>query len=88
MSDGVKELTSGALRILHGARSLPPVEAVEALRPFSELMHKEHSTEQTCRSLNRRSNGTGAKSQREPRSIERFLEEAIEATLSFVNEAR
>jgi hypothetical protein len=38
MNDGNKKLVSDALRILHGARSLPPVEAAEALRPFLESM--------------------------------------------------
>jgi hypothetical protein len=41
MSDGNKRLVSDALRILHGARSLPPVEAAEALRPFLESMRRE-----------------------------------------------
>jgi hypothetical protein len=34
MSDGNKQLASDALEILHGARSLPPTEAVDALKPF------------------------------------------------------
>jgi hypothetical protein len=41
MSDGDKTLVSDALRILHGARSLPPVEAAEALRPFLDSMRRE-----------------------------------------------
>ncbi len=38
MNDEDLELTSDTLRILHGARGLPPDEAVEALRPFLEAM--------------------------------------------------
>ena len=36
--NGDLELTSKTLRILHGARGLPPEEAAEALRPFLEAM--------------------------------------------------
>jgi hypothetical protein len=88
MSDGVKELTSGALRILHGARSLPPVEAVEALRPFLEMMHKEHSTSKLAEASTDAVTEL-ARSLKENRAASNDLwEEAIEATLSFVNEAR
>jgi hypothetical protein len=88
MSDGVKELTSDALRVLHGARSLPPVEAVEALMPFLEAMHKEHSTSKLAEA------STDAvtelvRSLREHHAASNDLwEEAIEATLSFENEQR
>lgn len=37
MSDN-QELAAVALQILHGARSLPPSEAVEALTPFLETL--------------------------------------------------
>jgi hypothetical protein len=43
MSSGNKQLASDVLRILHGARSLPPAEAVEALRPFLESVPKKGS---------------------------------------------
>jgi hypothetical protein len=86
MSDGIEELTSDARRLLHVARSLPPAEAVEALRPFLEAMHKEHSTSKLAEA------STGAvtelaRSLRENHAASNDLwEEAIEATLSFVNE--
>jgi hypothetical protein len=87
MSDGVKELTSDALRILHGARSLPPVEAVEALGPFLEAMRGEPSKSKLADA------STAAvtelvRSLKENHAASNDLwEEAIEATLSFVNEA-
>jgi hypothetical protein len=43
MSSSNKQLASDVLRILHGARSLPPAEAVEALRPFLESVPKNGS---------------------------------------------
>jgi hypothetical protein len=87
MSDGNKKLVSDALRILHGARSLPPVEAAEALRPFLESMRREAfgdkladastaAVTELVRSL--KDNHTAS---------DDLWQEAIEATLSFVNEA-
>lgn len=40
MGDDDKKLTSDTLQMLHGARSL---EAVEALRPFLEVMRRRRS---------------------------------------------
>jgi hypothetical protein len=37
MGDNNKQLASDALHVLHGVRSLPPAEAVEALRPFFRI---------------------------------------------------
>jgi hypothetical protein len=33
-----QQLAADALRVLHGARRLPPIEAVEALTPFLETI--------------------------------------------------
>jgi hypothetical protein len=87
MGDDDKRLTSDTLRILHGARSLPPGEAVEALRPFLEMMSRRRSGDKLAdastatvielvRSL----------SENHAASNDQW-EEAIEATLSFENEA-
>jgi uncharacterized protein YidB (DUF937 family) len=38
-----KQQASDLLRILHGARGLPPAEAAEALGPFLESMRKSGS---------------------------------------------
>jgi hypothetical protein len=44
-----KQPTSEVLRILHGARGLPPAEAAEALRPFLESMRKSGSDDALAR---------------------------------------
>lgn len=38
MSQGDRKIADDVLRILHGARGLPPTEAIEALRPFLNEM--------------------------------------------------
>ena len=87
MNDGNKKLVSDALRILHGARSLPPVEAAEALRPFLESMRTEgfgdklaDASTAAVTKLVRSLKDTDAAS-------DDLWQDAIEATLSFVNEA-
>jgi hypothetical protein len=87
MNDGNKKLVSDALRILHGARSLPPVEAAEALRPFLESMRGKavgdklaNASTAAVTELVRSLKDTDAAS-------DDLWQEAIEATISFVNEA-
>jgi hypothetical protein len=86
MNDGNKKLVSDALRILHGARSLPPVEAAEALRPFLESMRGKavgelaNASTAAVTELARSLKDTDAAS-------DDLWQEAIEATISFVNEA-
>ena len=43
MSDDIRQEASEVLRILHGARGLPPAEAADELTPFLNLMHKQGS---------------------------------------------
>ncbi len=85
--DGDIKPARHALRILHGARGLPPAQAIEALTPFLEAMRKEHSADKLAEA----STVAVAK-------LVRSLEEshvasddlwgqAIDATLSLVNEA-
>jgi hypothetical protein len=87
MSDSHKNPGPDALRILHGARSRPPVEVVEALRPFLETMRGERSGDKLANA------STAAvtelvRSLKENHAASNDLwEEAIEATLSFANEA-
>jgi len=86
MSGDVKKLSSDALEILHGARSLPPVEAVEALRPFLEAMASEPSKSKLADASTTRVSEL-VRSLRENHAASNDLwEESIEATLSFVNE--
>jgi hypothetical protein len=86
MSDGERKLGSDALRILHGARSLPPVEVVDALTPFLEKMRGAGSGDKLADA------STAAvtelvRSLKENHAASNDLwEDAIEATLSFANE--
>jgi hypothetical protein len=86
MSDGDKKLTSDTLRILHGARGLPPVEAAEALRPFLETMRRKRSGDKLADASTAAVTEL-ARSLKENHAASNDLwEEAIEATVSFANE--
>jgi two-component sensor histidine kinase len=81
-------LVSDVLHILHGARSLPPADAIEALRPFVDAMHNRGSgidrfadaSAAAVSALVQRLEATGA-------ATDDLWEEAIESSLSFANEA-
>jgi hypothetical protein len=81
-------LVSDVLHILHGARSLPPAEAIEALRPFVQTMRNRGSgidrfadaSAAAVSALVQRLEATGA-------ATDDLWEEAIESSLSFANEA-
>jgi hypothetical protein len=80
---------SHVLHILHGARSLPSAEAVEALRPFVNTMHDRISG--SDRLADAAADAVGALVQRlEAKGIAAndLWEEAIEASLSFANETQ
>ena len=75
------------LDVLHGARGLPPSEAVEALRPFLNTMRGRASGIDVIADAS--ADAVGALVQRlEATGIATndLWEEAIEASLSFVNE--
>jgi hypothetical protein len=80
-------LVVDVLHILHGARSLPPIEAVQALRPFVNTM-----ANRACRNgrlADASAAAVGALVQRlETQGVatDDLWEEAIEASLSFANE--
>jgi hypothetical protein len=85
---GNKQLASDALRILHGARSLPPAEAVAALRSFLESMRKKTSTgdrlaDASCLAVNELVRSLEANRA----ATDDLWQDAIDATLSFANEA-
>ena len=78
--------TSDVLRILHGARSLPPAEAPEALRPFLESMRKSGSEDALARaSIAAVTELARSLKENHAASHDLWLE-AIEATLSYANE--
>jgi hypothetical protein len=87
MSNGDKQQASDALRILHGARNLPPAEAVEALKPFLESMRRKGSGDKLA-DASIAAVTELARSLKENHSASDDLwQDAIEATLSFANEA-
>jgi hypothetical protein len=87
MSDGNKKLVSDALRILHGARSLPPVEAAEALRPFLESMRREAFGDKLADASTTAVTELVRSLKDNHAASDDLWQEAIEATLSFVNQA-
>jgi hypothetical protein len=82
-----KQPASHTLRILHGARSLLPAEAVAALRPFLESIRKETSQGDIL------ADAASAAVSELVRSLEAnhsapddLWQDAIDATLSYANE--
>jgi hypothetical protein len=81
------QLINGVLHILHGARSLSPAEAVEALRPFMNTMSNRASgidkladaSAAAVSALMQRLEADGV-------ATDDLWEEAIESSLSFANE--
>ena len=87
MTNGDKQSTTDVLQILHGARSLPPVEAAEALKPFLESMRQSESDDALARASIAAVTEL-ARSLKENHAASNDLwQEAIEATLSYANEA-
>jgi hypothetical protein len=83
------QLVGDVLHILHGARSLPPSEAIEALRPFMNTMRDRISG--TDRFADASAAAVSALVQRlETKGVatDDLWEEAIESSTSFANEAR
>lgn len=86
MSDDIRKEASEVLRILHGARELPPVEAAEALTPFLNLMHKQGSTDKLASASVAAVTELSRRLKENHAASDDLWQEAIEATLSFVNE--
>lgn len=86
MSEIIEHIAAEALKMLQGARSLPPVDTVEALTPFLDAMDRETSKSKLADA------STAAvtelvRSLKENHAASNDLwEDAIESTLSFVNE--
>jgi hypothetical protein len=82
------QLASDVLHILHGARSLPSAEAIEALRPFMNTMRDRASG--TDRFADASAAAVSALVQRlqtKGFATDDLWEEAIELSTSFANEA-
>ena len=81
------QLVRDLLDILHGARSLPPAEAIKALRPFVMTMRNRVSANERLADASAAAVGALVQTL-ETRGVatDDLWEEAIEASLSFVNE--
>jgi hypothetical protein len=87
MTDGDKQVTSDVLRILHGARGLPPAEAAEALKPFLVSMRKSRSDDSLARASIAAVTELARSLKENHAASDDLWQDAIEATLSFANEA-
>jgi hypothetical protein len=84
----LRQLVGDVLHILHGARSLPPAEAIEALRPFINAMHDRASGADRLEDVSVAAvNALVQRLEVEDVAADDLWEEAIESTLSFANEA-
>jgi len=87
MNESHNHSGANALRILHGARSLPPAEVVEALRPFLETMRIERSGDKLANASTVAVTELVRSLKENHAASNDLWEEAIEATLSFASEA-
>jgi hypothetical protein len=87
MTDGDKHETSDVLRTLHGARSLPPAEAAEALTPFLESMRKSGSGDALSRASTAAITELVRSLKDNHAASNDLWQDAIEATVSYANEA-
>jgi hypothetical protein len=84
----LQQLVGDVLHILHGARSLPPAEAIEALRPFINAMHDRASGADRLADVSVATvNALVQRLEVEGVATDDLWEEAIESALSFANEA-
>ena len=87
MANSDKQETSDVLRILHGARSLPPAEAAEALTPFLESMRKSASGDALARASIAAVTELARSLKENYAATDDLWQEAIDATLSYANDA-
>jgi truncated hemoglobin YjbI len=87
MTNGEKQQTSDVLQTLHGARSLPPEEAAEALKPFLESMRKSGSDDALARASIAAVTELARSLKENHAASDDLWQQAIEATVSYANEA-
>jgi hypothetical protein len=86
MNDRDKHPAAEVLPILHGARSLPPAEAAEALRPFLESMEGSQGSDNLADASVAAVSALTRSLKENHAASDDLWQEAIEATLSFANE--
>ncbi len=87
MTNGEKQQTSDVLQTLHGARSLPPEEAAEALKPFLESIRKSGSDDALARASIAAVTELARSLKENHAASDDLWQQAIEATVSYANEA-
>jgi hypothetical protein len=81
------QLIGDVLHILHGARSLPPAEAIEALRPFMNRMcGRDSGSDRFAAASAAAVSALVQRLEAEGAATDDLWEEAIESSLSFANE--
>jgi hypothetical protein len=86
MSNKINETMADALRVLHGARSLPPVEAAEALRPFWSQCGPMPASDKLADASSAAVTELARSLKENHAAPDDLWQNAIEATLSFLNE--
>jgi hypothetical protein len=82
------QLIGDVLHILHGARSLPPAEAIEALRTFMNTMRgRDSGSDRFAAASAAAVSALVQRLEAEGAATDDLWEEAIESSLSFANEA-
>jgi hypothetical protein len=80
------QLVCDVLHILHGARSLPPAEAIEALRPFMKTMrYRAFGSDGLADASTAAVSALVERLEAEGVATNDLWEEAIETSLSFAN---
>ena len=79
-----QQLAADALRVLHGARRLPPIEAVETLTPFLETI--EASDDEIATAAAAAVSKLVLSLEEHQSASDDLWQQAIETTLSLANE--
>ena len=87
MNSGEEQLKADTLRALHGARSLPPAEAAEALRPFLEAMNNQYNDDKLAVASITAVRTLARSLKDHHTATDDLWQEAIESTLSFMNKS-
>jgi hypothetical protein len=81
------QLIGDVLHLLHGARSLPAAEAIEALRPFMNTMRgRDSGSDRFAAASAAAVSALVQRLEAEGAATDDLWEEAIESSLSFANE--
>jgi hypothetical protein len=84
---GDKQQAADALRILHGGRSLPPAEAADGLGPYLDSMRRRRSDSKLADASIAAVSELVRSLKENHAASDDLWQEAIEATLSYANEA-